>query len=684
MQRVFALGLGFMALAAHGQQPAEIVVVTGEFRESALGDLPISITVLRSDDIEARSARHLDEILALVPNVSVAGGSSRSRFFQIRGIGERGQFVEPLNPSVGLIVDGVDLSAAATAATLFDVEQVEVFRGPQGTRYGANALAGLINVRTRAPTDDFEARLGLDMADYDAMTVNGVVSGPVGERVSGRFAAQQHTSDGFIRDTYLGRDDTNARDELSLRGKLRWLAGDSVTVDGLVSLVDLDNGYDAFSFDNDRNTRSDEPGRDAQESVFAGVDVVWDAAATFTLDASVAAALSDSIYGYDEDWTYAGFHDDGYSSTDYYFRDRKTHTAEVRMLSKQASRLFGDSTDWVFGVYALDSDEDLRRDYTFAAGPFTSTFAVERLALFGQLESALGDHTRLTAGLRYERHRSDYLDSAGVSFAPDDRLTGWRLSLDRALTDALMGYVTLSRGYKAGGFNTDGSLPVDLRQYDPETLVNLELGLKGSFFDRRLQTRVALFHMARDDVQIASSLQIVRMDGSTEFISFTGNAAEGENRGIEAELVFTVNERFDLSAGLGLLDSEYEDFVNAEGEDLDGREQAHAPGYQFALSGRYAFARGWFAELGVEGRDAFYFSDSHDTRSESYEVFNAAVGFRHDTWDVRLWSRNLTDEDVFVRGYFFGNDPRIGYAAQSYTQLGEPRRVGLSVSRSFE
>jgi outer membrane receptor protein involved in Fe transport len=684
LNRKFVLSLGLVALSAQGQQPIERVVVTGEFRESALDDLPASISVIGSDAIESRSARHLEDILALAPNVSVAGGSSRSRFFQIRGIGERGQFVEPLNPSVGLIIDGIDLSAAATAATLFDVEQVEVFRGPQGTRYGANALAGLINLRSRAPTDDFEARIGMEVADYDARTVHGAISGPVGERVSGRFAAQQHSSDGFLRNTYLGSDDTNARDELSLRGKLRWIAGDGITVDGLAGLVDIDNGYDAFSLDNDRNTRSDEPGRDAQETVFGGVEVTWDSAAAFALEASIAAVNSDSIYGYDEDWTYVGFDADGYSSTDYYFRDRATRTGEMRLLSKEASRLFGGSTDWVFGIYSLDSDEDLRREYTFASGPFASTFAIERLALFGQLESALGDRTRLTAGVRYERHRSDYLDSAGVAFTPDDDLNGWRLGLDHALTEGLMAYVTLARGYKAGGFNTDGTLPAELRQYDPETLVNLELGLKGEFRDGRLRTRVSIFEMERDDVQIASSLQIVRMDASTEFISFTGNAAEGTNRGIEAEFVFAVNERLDLSAAFGLLDTEYADFINAEGDDLGGREQAHAPDYQFALSGRYAFSRGWYAELGVEGRDAFYFSDSHDTRSEPYELFNAAVGFARDGWDVRLWSRNLTDEDFFVRGYFFGNDPRTGYAAGSYTQLGEPRRVGLSVTRSFE
>jgi iron complex outermembrane receptor protein len=684
MYRIFLVCLCPFSLTAFGQESIEEIIVTGEFRDRSLDDLPASISVVRAEAIEERSALHLEEALALVPNVNISAGSTRSRFFQIRGIGERGQFVEPLNPSVGLIIDGVDLSTAATAATLFDVEQVEVFRGPQGTRYGANALAGLINVRTRGPTDEFEARAGIDTANYGTYTLNGAVSGPLGGRVSGRLTGQQHRSDGFHDNTFLNREDTNERDELSVRGKIRWLAGESLTVDALLGYVDLDNGYDAFSLDNDRNTLSDEPGRDAQETVFGGLDFGWDGANAFTLHASAANALSDSVYGYDEDWTYVGFHPFGYSSTDYYFRDRKTRTTELRVLSKESGRVFDESTDWVAGLYALDSEVDLRREYTFFPAPFTSTFAIDRIALFGQLESALGDRTRLTTGLRYERHRSTYADSEAVSFSPEDDLLGWRISIDHAFADALMGYFTLSRGYKAGGFNTDGTLDAYLRQYEPETLLNLEVGLKGGFLDRRLEARLALFYMARDDVQIASSLTRVRPDGSAEFINFIGNAAEGTNRGVEAELVFAITDRLDFSASISLLDSEYEAFINAEGDDLDGREQAHAPGHQFAVSVRYAFADDWHAQLGVEGRDAFYFSDSHNERSRSYELVNASVGFTRSPWDVRLWGRNLTDEDTFVRGYFFGNDPRIDYAARSYTQLGEPRRVGLSVSYAFE
>ena len=684
MKRLITASLLSLAGSAMSQEPIEEIVVTGEFRDTALDALPASVSVLDGETVDDRAARHLEEVLALVPNVNLAGGSARSRFFQIRGIGERGQFAEPFNPSVGVLVDGVDLSTAANAATLFDVDQVEVFRGPQGTRYGANALAGVINVRTNAPTEAFEARAGLDAANYDALTVDAAVSGPLRERLGGRLAVQQHSSDGFIDNLYLGRADTNERDELSMRGKLRWLPADNVAVDAVLGRVDLDNGYDAFSLDNDRTTLSDEPGRDTVDSTFGSIDIVWNGAAAFSVEVSLGNARSNGTYGYDEDWTYVGFHPFGYSSTDYYLRDQRTRTTEVRVLSKDGSRLFSGSTDWVVGAYALDSAEDLTRLYTFFPAPFTSEFTATRHALFGELQSAVGARTRITAGMRYEQHGSEYVDSAGVAFSPDDDLRGWRLGVDCELTDTTFGYAAASRGYKAGGFNQDGTLDADLRQYDPETLSSYELGLKGSFLDARLDARLALFRMTRDDVQIASSITRVRPDGSSEFIEFVGNAAQGTNDGIEAEIAFAVDSSLRFTASVGLLDSEYEAFVNSAGEDLGGREQAHAPGYQFAVSGRYSFANGWYAELGVEGRDAFYFSDSHSERSGAYQLVNALVGFERGAWDLKLWGRNLTDEAYFIRGYYFGNDPRIDYAERGYTQLGEPRRVGLSISRAFD
>ncbi len=680
MLRLLLACLACLSAGATAQPAIEEIVVSGELRNTDIDQLPASIAIISNAAIERRGARHLDEVVALAPNVNLASGGSRSRFFQIRGIGERGQFAEPLNPSVGVLLDGTDVSNAATVATLFDIEQIEIFRGPQGTRYGANALAGMINVKTRAPTDQFEAELGIDQANYDAVSLLGVVSGPLTETVSGRVAIQHHSDDGFVENSFLGAN-TNKRDELSLRAKLRWQPTDELLIDTTIGLVDLDNGYDAFSLDNDRSTLSDQPGRDAQKTQFGAIQASWDSPRAFNVEASLSSALSDNTYGYDEDWTFAGFHPFGYSSTDYYLRDRATLTSEFRLLSTEQGKLFHDSTHWAVGAYALNSSEDLTRNYTYLSGPFSSTFDIERRAMFGQLDADISHRVRLSAGVRVERHRSTYRDSENVVFDPSDSLVGWRLAIDYDLRDGLLGYALLARGYKAGGFNTNGSLDEDLRRFEPETTKNIEVGLKGYVANDRLGFRLAVFHMQRNDIQIASSTTRVRSNGSTEFIEFIGNQAKGSNAGVEAELDYSMTENLSLTASVGLLRTQYKSFVNSRGDDLSGREQAHAPRYQFALSATHQISNQWYWQATVEGRDKFYFSSSHNAQSRSYSLLNATIGYTQGPWSLTLWARNLTDEETYTRGYFFGNDPRIDYAERGYTQLGEPRRAGVSVSR---
>ncbi|HHX83502.1 MAG TPA: Plug domain-containing protein, partial [Pseudomonadaceae bacterium] len=140
------------SLSAQAQTTIEEVIVNADFRGSSLESLPTSVTVLDEQLIASRNALHLEDILLSAPNVNFAAGSSRARFYQIRGIGERSQYTAPLNSSVGVLIDGVDFSGIGAAAMLYDVEQVEILMGPQGTRYGSNALAGLINLQSRAPT----------------------------------------------------------------------------------------------------------------------------------------------------------------------------------------------------------------------------------------------------------------------------------------------------------------------------------------------------------------------------------------------------------------------------------------------------------------------------------------------------------------------------------------------------
>jgi len=671
----------FFPSSAFADDLIEEVIVTGEFRETSVSQLAASVSVLVPGQ-DGVSVNHLEEILGRAPNVNSSSGGSRARFFQVRGIGERGQFSEPLNASVGLLVDGVDLSGIGTAATLSDVSQVEVFRGPQGTVFGANALAGLINVVTPDVADEFTGSVDFGLGNYSAVDLGGVLSGPISDQVGFRISAHQYKDDGFIDNIHLGRDDTDNHDETTIRGKLQGVL-EQGSWQIVFGSIDIDNGYDAFSLDNNRNTRSDEPGAETQDSQYLGFNLDLSLSEKIALDASLAYVDSDIDYGYDEDWTFTGFDVAGYSATDLYSREVDTLTLDLRMLSRAGEGLASGAVDWVVGFYALERQVDLTRQYTYLANDFVSDFAVDRIAVYGEVSSQLAESLRLSVGLRVEEHSSNYSDSESVSFAPDDNLLGGRILLEKTLADENFLYASLTRGYKSGGFNTSGTLDADLRLFDPETLWNIELGYKGQLLDERLDLRAAVFRMQRRDVQTATSVTRVRADGSSEFIDFVGNAAEGVNQGLELEVVFQADDRLQLAASLGLLDTQFEDYIDGSGQNLDGRDQAQAPGYQFYIGGDYQLAQGWSLNVNVEGKDDYYFSDSHAERSSSYELLNASLTYSAEAWEVSLWGRNLADEDYFVRGFFFGNDPRDGYTARGFTQLGAPRQFGVSAVASF-
>lgn len=670
------------------------IIVTTDFRPSELQSLPASLTVMSAEAIQARAAQHLEDIINLAPNVNFSAGSSRARYFQIRGIGERSQFQEPVNPSVGFIIDDIDFSGIGTGATLFDVEQVEVLRGPQGTRYGANALAGLINIKTKAPGAAFESRVEASLADYGSGSLGLAVGGPlVQDSLLGRLAVQQYRSDGFTDNTFLDRDDVNERDELTVRGRLRWLASDDLSVDITAMHIDVDNGYDGFSLDNNRDTRSDEPGRDQQKTSALSIKADWGISDAVQLVNSVSYADSSLLYGYDEDWTYTGFHPDGYTSSDNYERERKTYSAELRLLSGDAGKLFAGSTDWVFGIYYLAKRESLDRQHTFDP-LFSSDYDTDNTAIYGQLHSALSERLTLTTGLRLEQWEADYKDSTALPpNSPNESLYGGKLGLDYQLNDSQLLYASVSRGYKAGGINNDGQLIGTQAKldFDTEFLWNIEAGVKSTWLDKRLQSRVSAFYGKRKDQQVKSSFVIPRdvndPDSAPEFIDFIANAARGENYGLEAELNWQVDTKLQLFANLGLLHATFDEYfapatdADPDGLDLSGRDQAHAPRYQFALGGQYDFANGWYARAEVEGKDEFYFSDRHNAQSDAYQLVHLRLGYSATAWSVALWARNLFDQDYEVRGFgSFGNDPRNGYEVGTYTQLGEPRIVGVTAN----
>ncbi|MGB5104983.1 MAG: TonB-dependent receptor [Steroidobacteraceae bacterium] len=681
--------MGLLALpagalrAAAADQPLEEIVVTASLRPEPVGDFPVSTTVLDASLLQAAGLQHFADVLALVPNLNWSGGTSRPRYFQLRGIGELEQYQGAPNPSVGFLVDDLDFSGVGMPATSFDVEQVEVLRGPQGTRYGANALAGLIKIKTRDPDVEPELRTEVSAGDDGMRAVGVAMGGALGRDGAARddawrIAAQSARSDGFRSNVFLGRDDTNGRDETTLRGKLRWHAATdwSVELGGLY--VDLDNGFDAFAPDNSLSMLSDRPGRDAQRSTGGSLKLTGDLGRA-SVQGTTAYAESDILYSFDGDWGNDEYWGE-FAPYDYYSRfdrERRTLSQDLRLVSDATAADGG--FGWLVGAYALHLDEDnLQHDY-FASDllrpPLASDYSATSVAAYGEVEHRLFGEAVLSGGLRVESRSAHYRDSDGARFSPGETMVGGHVSLSGHAGEGTGWYATVSRGYKAGGFNIGQFVPADRREFAAEYLWSLESGLRFANAPGTLEGELALFHMWREEQQVATSFQLDPGD-PLSYVFYTDNAARGRNYGLEAALRWRALPSLTLGATLGLLESEYLDYRYGD-RDLDGREQAHAPGYQYALSADWRHALGWMARVDVNGADAFYFDASHDQRSQPTTLVNLKAGYEGARWSAYAWGRNVFDERYAVRGFYFGLEPP-DYANELYVQRGDPRQLGVT------
>ncbi len=665
----------FLAAAASGEEQPRVeeITVTADLRaDTPLRELPVSATVLDEASLREAGEQHFQETLELIPNLNWSSATNRPRFLQIRGIGERSQYEGAPNPSVGFVIDDIDFSGIGTLATLFDTERVEVLRGPQGTRYGASALAGLVYVRTAEPTFTPELRLQGLIGDDGARAAGVAAGGPLGQDSTAAYRVSLHryAANGFRFNDYLMSDSTNERLETAARARLRWLPSHALKLDFSALYADIDNGFDAFAPENTFVVHSDQPGRDAQRSLGLALRATWTGWEWAELVSISSAAESDVDYSFDGDWgnpTYWGEFSpyDFTSATD---RERRTVSQELRLVAPH----------WVAGVYLLKLEESNRFNDRFNGEVFrtlVSDYEALSAAAFGQLDHRLGERGTLTLGLRLERRAADYVDDGGLDLEPRDTMAGGRLALARDLGAGQRAYLSLARGYKAGGFNLGLSVPEARREFAPEQLWSLEAGLKGSFQDGRLSTQLALFHAWRDDIQVGTSFQVDPTDPLT-FVFFTDNAASGVNYGLEAEFRCHAGS-WDAFGALGLLKTRFEDFATPE-RDLAGRKQAHAPGYQLALGGEYRFGRGWFARAELTARDEFFYSDSHDQVSEPYELVNLKLGYRGQRWEVYAWGRNVFDQDYATRGFFFGLEPPE-YPNRLYLQKGDPRHLGITL-----
>jgi outer membrane receptor protein involved in Fe transport len=258
-------------------------------------------------------------------------------------------------------------------------------------------------------------------------------------------------------------------------------------------------------------------------------------------------------------------------------------------------------------------------------------------------------------------------------------MIGGNLSWARSTGDGEHVYATIARGYKGGGFNIGSGILSEQREFGPESLWSAETGLKFARSDSALQLQADVFYMLRENMQVYLSEQL-QQNNPLNYVFYTQNASKGENYGLESEVSYRIDSRWQISGSGSLLRTRYMDVSGLfSALDLDGRAQPFAPSYKVSAAVEYHHPTGLFARLDASAIASFYYYTSDAQASKAYNLENVRVGYQHGSWTVSAWVRNLFDARYAQNGFYFGLIPP-NFPNQSFLQLGDPRQVGITVN----
>jgi iron complex outermembrane recepter protein len=632
------------------------IVVTGEKTRRTLDKTLTSVAVATARDMQEHGDQTLTDIMARTPGVSTA---PNNQTFSIRGAPVAGLGEQGPNDLISVYVDGaVQPRQTVTLGTLsaWDMEQVELLRGPQSTVQGRNAMAGAIVLKSKDPTHQptfaAQARLG----NYNERGAAFVVGGSaLPDTLALRLAVEHEQDDGYIYNETLKKD-ANARRSLVARGKLLWQPDDAF--DALVTLAHTDHrrGNPVVTNTEDDEilfyrvrTNADAWDRMRQNTASAQLEYRFSPAWTLHSTTALTQTQYDAVLDFDQTDT---------APVDEVLRDHRSrlNTQELR-LAYQSKTLRGHA-----GLYFGKSHEDRNDRLYFDGTPVISLLGDTRVrnhALFGELTWAFAPAWELIAGLRqdHERNRTAShfdADPDTVTESTYDALLP-KLGLSYQLSDDhLVGFV-VQRGYRGGGssFNIAEQKAVP---FDPEYSVNYELSYRGHWLDRRLQAMVNAYQTDWRDQQVSYLTQ-----PGTENSGQVANAGRSRLRGAEVSLSYDVDKAWRLYAGLAYNDARYLEFLTTT-QDLSGRPFERAPRSQVNLGARWRHASGFTLNLEAVHQAASnseYLTDSDPNsptyrevigvrKGESATLFNVTTQYRFGAWTAGAWVKNLFDQTYAV------------------------------------
>ncbi len=705
-------GVADTALAQVGD-----IIVTTQRRAQSLQKVPVPVSAFNTEQLEIRQMSELLDVMNKIPNLigfhNTGPGSAASIF--MRGIGSPDS-IATFDPPVAVYVD--DVFVARTNANnfgLFDVERVEVMRGPQGIAFGRNTTGGVIHLITRRPSEEFSVKAEAEYGQYERRAFNASVNVPVSPKILTKVSGYVVTDNGFVDNLTTG-EDSNDESSHGVRGDIRFLPTDRVTWDIAVEYMSLTGSNVGTLVTEPRVSRTGirragTPGN--LEDLLVRGEGLGNETETISVYSHLLFDIGENaelefITGYrDLDWDFTLDFVNNPSSVGGFtivnVSEHKQFTQEAKLTGN--FEVMGFPIDYLTGVFYMD--EDNLTDFTdVVPGPTVLISRIlendtKNISIFAQADVGLTDQLTLQAGGRWTRERKDIdyttrLDtllfgtfnvasiSGGISTAsikalgiPTEQVTKKftpRVALLWDATDDVMLFASATNGIKSAGWNARGGVPSGIRPFGPEKVWSYELGVKGDFWDDQVRLNANLFYFDVNNLQLVTGFPGPNPGDAPVFI--TQNAGNLDVWGLEAEMFWSPLEGLDFYSSVGVMDAEYSDITDIGNRITDDSTPQRTPTLTAAIGGTYTHFMPDMRGNVVLGLEGIYQGDNFKTSTtppesfqEAYWTMSARVGWQSEVgrWGIFAECKNCTDKkyltSYFLRPYY-GNPQRFNLSVK--------------------
>ncbi len=696
-----------VAAAVAGTVPAhaqlEEVIVTAQKREQSLLDVPLSVATLSGERFSAifEGGADIRGLSARVPGLYVESSNGRvAPRFYIRGLGNI-DFDLAASQPVSIIMDEVvKENVVLKSFPLFDIDRVEVLRGPQGSLFGRNTTAGIVKFDSVKPSQDPSGKAKVDIGTLGTVNFEGAMGGGLTDTVAGRIAVLYQSREDYIDNGFTGEDNAlGGFKEKAVKGFLQWEPNDRFSallgahhrdLDGTAAVFRaniFDPGSNELNENYDRDTVFfDEGDNNPQEYKNTGINLKLDYdLGAMTLTSITAAEDADGRSLGDIDGGFGAVFLPESGPGFIPFPSQTQDAAEVQQFTQELrlSSNYGERFNWQVGAFFFDSELDVETS-PFFVPPTTVTHDNSTWAIFGQGDYALTDLLTLTAGLRYTDDEKD-LTAPGYDISVQDDQVSGDIALSYAISDNSTIWTKVGTGFRAPTIQgRDVAFGAPPSVADSETITSFELGYKAEFANNRARINAAVFYYEVDDIQFTA---VGGADNSIQLV----NAEQGTGQGAELDLQWLITENFEVTVGAAYADTEIEDQnlrvapcgsglctpldpMDASGlVFVDGNPFPNAPETTYNFTASYTVPVGReseffaFTDWSYQGDTQIFLYDAVEFRTEDQFEGGVRLGWRlrDDSYEIALFGRNITDEEN-VQGAIdfnnltgFTNEPRV-------------------------